>query len=404
MKIALFHNLPSGGAKRHTFEQVRELSLRGYEIHEFAPTTADDAYCSFKPYVKEQHFYPFEMLPLAPRKLPLITPYIHLVQGIKNMQRIRELNWTIAQDINSGGFDIALVKDCHITLNPYILQYLIIPTIFQCHHGLRHRIELNKSSYTKSPSIIGRFKKILFLPASALYKSKQFHDETINIRSATKVITNSIFSTRLIADSYQIKSEVVYPGIRSDVFRPLPVEKQYSVLCIGALVYSKGYRFLLESLAEIDEALRPSLIIAANEIDPEEEITVRTLATNYGVSIHIEQIKDDTRLVEAYNQAMIFVYAPIQEALGMAPLEAMACGIPVVAVGEGGIRETVIDGVTGYLVERDPQVFAERLAALLADGALRQQMGEAGIDVVCRDWTWTKAVDRLEEQFQAVVR
>jgi glycosyltransferase involved in cell wall biosynthesis len=83
----------------------------------------------------------------------------------------------------------------------------------------------------------------------------------------------------------------------------------------------------------------------------------------------------------------------------MAPLEAMACGTPVVAVGEGGVRETVLNNITGWVVQRDPHKFAKRLEALLEDDKTRLSMGQAGIDYVMSQWTWQRAVDRLEHEF-----
>jgi glycosyltransferase involved in cell wall biosynthesis len=174
------------------------------------------------------------------------------------------------------------------------------------------------------------------------------------------------------------------------------------VLCVGSIIYSKGYRFLISALACIDAGKRPKLFIAANSRDHEEEKVVRSMALRLGVELHIEEITDDERLVQVYNQAKVFVYAPMQEALGMAPLEAMACSTPVVAVAEGGVRETVLDGVTGLLVKRDVNAFVDRLETLLWNDKKRLHMGQAGVEYVRKNWTWSRAVDRLESEFELV--
>ena len=118
MRIAIYHNLPSGGAKRHTLEQVRELARRGHELVEFAPSIADLTYCSFKPYVREQRVFAFHPHQPLQRRLPLLTPYVHSVQGMATLQRLAQMNRIIAREIDDGGFDLALVKDCHISMNP----------------------------------------------------------------------------------------------------------------------------------------------------------------------------------------------------------------------------------------------------------------------------------------------
>jgi glycosyltransferase involved in cell wall biosynthesis len=127
-----------------------------------------------------------------------------------------------------------------------------------------------------------------------------------------------------LAEYYQVNSKVIYPGINTNLFKPLPVAKLDYVLGVGALIYSKGYRFLISALAHIDVSRRPKLFIAANSSRPKEEQVVREMAAKLGVALHVERIMDDHRLVQVYNQALAFVYAPLQEALGMAPLEAMA--------------------------------------------------------------------------------
>jgi glycosyltransferase involved in cell wall biosynthesis len=401
MRIALFHNLPSGGAKRHTYEQVRELVQRGHEIVEFAPTTADLDYCSFAPYVKEQRIFELRPVRQMQRRIPLLTPYVHTLQGIMTLRRTEQLNQTIAREIDADNFDLVFVKDCHIVMNPYALRYLSTPAVFQCHHGLRHRLELTTAN-SAHQSWSEQLKTLYYSSAQILYQNKFKADETRNIQSSTLVLTNSEFSRQLLSEHYQVNSHVIYPGINAELFKPQSVTKSDYVLCVGALIYSKGYRFLIAALAHIDARRRPKLFIAANSRHLTEEKIVKEMASKLGVELCIERITDDNRLAQVYNQAQAFVYAPMQEALGMAPLEAMACGTPVVAVEEGGVKETVLDDVTGWLVTRDPKLFAEKLEMLLSDTPIRQRMGQAGVEYVRRNWSWGKAVDKLEHQFKLV--
>src|SRR4030088_2526341 len=99
MRIALFHNLPSGGAKRHTFEQVRELARRGHQIVEFAPSTADLSFFSLAPHVLEQRVYPCP--PPATqlqRRIPFVTPYANALLATEALRRTEHVNRKIAQD------------------------------------------------------------------------------------------------------------------------------------------------------------------------------------------------------------------------------------------------------------------------------------------------------------------
>ena len=81
----------------------------------------------------------------------------------------------------------------------------------------------------------------------------------------------------------------------------------------------------------------------------------------------------------------------------------MACGVPVIAVKEGGHPETVIDGKTGYLIPRDTKVLAKKIDILLNDDSLRERMGEASREQVLKQWTWEESVKRMERTFEKII-
>jgi glycosyltransferase involved in cell wall biosynthesis len=87
----------------------------------------------------------------------------------------------------------------------------------------------------------------------------------------------------------------------------------------------------------------------------------------------------------------------------MTPLEAMACGVPVLGSRVGGIKTSVVDGETGYLVPpKDPKALAGRLLRLLSDGALRDRMGRAGRHRVEEHYTWKHIATLAAAAFSAV--
>jgi D-inositol-3-phosphate glycosyltransferase len=95
------------------------------------------------------------------------------------------------------------------------------------------------------------------------------------------------------------------------------------------------------------------------------------------------------------------VCAPWYEPFGIVPLEAMACGVPVVATSVGGMIDTVVDGGTGvHVPPRRPDLLAEALAALLADPARRAALGAAGVRRARERYTW----DRVAASTMAVYR
>ena len=100
----------------------------------------------------------------------------------------------------------------------------------------------------------------------------------------------------------------------------------------------------------------------------------------------------------------MFVTTPWYEPFGITPLEAMACGTPVIGASVGGIKHSVIDGVTGYLVPpKAPRVLAERIAYLQDNPVLARALGRAGIRRVRTRFTWERVASELAGVYAGVV-
>jgi D-inositol-3-phosphate glycosyltransferase len=106
-----------------------------------------------------------------------------------------------------------------------------------------------------------------------------------------------------------------------------------------------------------------------------------------------------------YSAADVFVTTPWYEPFGITPVEAMACGTPVVGADVGGIRFSVLDGETGYLVPpRDPDAVADRVARIVADPALHERLSRAAVIRAGRLFTWEKVAGSLETVYGEVLR
>jgi len=123
-------------------------------------------------------------------------------------------------------------------------------------------------------------------------------------------------------------------------------------------------------------------------------------------------VADRVRLVGAvpreempawYRSADLMVTAPWYEPFGLTPLEAMACGVPVVATAVGGLVDTVVDGVTGELVRpRDPAGLGNTVRRLLADPGRRLRLGAAAADRARTRYSWHRAAEQLTSVYGAV--
>ena len=172
---------------------------------------------------------------------------------------------------------------------------------------------------------------------------------------------------------------------------------------LGRLVRRKGADETVQALADVPGA---ELVVAGGGNDPATDPDVarlRRLAEAAGVGDRVRftgAVRRD-EVPELLRSADVVVCAPWYEPFGIVPLEAMACGRPVVASRVGGLQETVRCGRTGlHVPPRDPRALAAALRELTGDPDRAAALGAAGRDRVVAGYAW----DRIAEQVLAVYR
>jgi glycosyltransferase involved in cell wall biosynthesis len=401
MKIAVFHDLPAGGAKRALHELCRELARRGHRLDLFVPETADETFLPLGAAVRSTTVW---RVPGARRAAP-DRPAAWTVAAWALAGRAQR---ALAAVIDGGGYDVAFVHGSRYPQAPALLRHLTVPALFYCQEPNRLLFDAPVADADDLGSAAGgvraRVRGRPALRALALPIIHRRRAERANAARATTVVANSYFSREAILRAYGVNATVAHLGVDPQRFRPLEASRDPVLLSVGVLHPMKGFGFLVRSLALVDPAVRPRLLIVGARAKPGTADALHRLAARAGVTLAIREAVSDAELVRYYNGAMAVGYAPYLEPFGFVPLEAMACGTAVVAVREGGVRECVTDGVTGLLVDRDPAAWAEAVTRVMTDRRLRVRLGQEGRRDVETRWTWTRTVDALEPVLERTAR
>jgi glycosyltransferase involved in cell wall biosynthesis len=228
--------------------------------------------------------------------------------------------------------------------------------------------------------------------------SIQGREELNNAKSYDRMLVNSFFSREAMLRAYGISAKVCYLGADPGKFKDLGLQRENLVMGIGTLGPSKNVRLAVEGVGRVPKAIRPKLVWVANMVSPPYRDECIQLAHELDVEFEPKEMIPDDELVSLLNRASLMVYAPRLEPFGFAPLEANFCALPVVAVAEGGVRETVVDGLNGLLVDHDPELLGSAISKLLTDDNLRTKLAKQGYRTAHEKWGVTASVDRLEAE------
>jgi glycosyltransferase involved in cell wall biosynthesis len=153
------------------------------------------------------------------------------------------------------------------------------------------------------------------------------------------------------------------------------------------------------AIASIPSDERPHLHWIGNFADSWYQEYIVRLAEQHAVTLKLHVLVSDEDLQKAMSEAACFIYTPRLEPFGLTPLEANACGTAVVAIAEGGVRETIQHGVNGLLsLNNDPCQLGQMIAKFTSNLHYAAQMGMQARDHVVKHWKVADAVDRMEQQ------
>jgi glycosyltransferase involved in cell wall biosynthesis len=388
VRVAIYHNLPPGGALRVLHEFVRQ----SHHEHDFDLYTLDlgpfDAFAYARDRAEQHDLTPWVAnayrYGVAPAHLPRPAWTLSALAWLERAQR------RIAADIDARGYDAALVHSCHLTHSPGLLRHLRTPSLYYMNEPRRRTFEAGYQAPDRTTTALRR------AVAAGLERLLRRQDAASAV-AACRLATNSCYSAESIRRAYGRDAAVCYLGIDTGTFDIAPdTPPSHTVMSVGALDASKGHDLVVRALALLPPASRPALDLVYERCDPAFRTEVEALAAAAGVDLRLLFGIPDAELARMYTAASATVVAARLEPFGLVPLEAIACGTPVVATREAGYRETVVDGVNGYLVDRSPTAVAEGIAQVLA-GGLGRTPDELRRTVAQR-WGWQAAAKRQLEQ------
>ena len=403
MKIAVWYNLGGGGAKRALHQHVQGLVDAGHDVHVWCPSTARRDFLPLAELCPE-HVDPVDATAFrgASGRRGTVTVGVDPRRGLRELAR----HWDrVAAQVTGGGFDVLFANTCQYNAVPALAQRTGIP-------ALLYLQEPRRTSYEALPVLpwvgLPGFAAGRAAPARAVR-------ELVTLRSARalaraeiaaawtydRVLVNSVFSRESVVRAYGIDPLVCYLGVDTEAFTPSAQPPAGHLLGVGQVVPHKRLDLVVEALAQLP-APRPRLVWVGDRSDPAYAADLLARAAAAGVDLEIRVSAPDAELVDLMRSASAVVHAARLEPFGYTPVEAAACGVPAVVVAEGGMKETVVAGQTGWVAEPDARSLAAALSECLQDPPEGRRRGARGRELAVRDWTVTAAAQRLERHLVEV--
>ena len=399
MKIAVWHNLPSGGGKRALYDHVRGLIAQGHTVEFWCPPTADQKFLPLSSLIKEH------IVDLAwPRPFSL-TNKIGITREIKASLVAMDAHCQVcANEMSKGDFEILFANTCQFFRAPPIGRFATIPAILYLQEPYRWFYEaLPRLPWLPRPKRTASRFKWSTLKADILHFRTirngriEAAAEIENATAFSKILANSYFSRESILRAYGLDLTVCYLGIDAQRFIDTSLEREDFIVGLGSITPEKNIRLCIEAIGLMSQP-RPGLVWIGNMTNDNYLCEMRMLAESRNVQFIPSIGVTDDEVIATLNRAFAMVYAPRLEPFGLAPLEANACGTPVIAVAEAGVRETIVDRVTGVLVENNAAAVADAISRLRADPLWARQLGANGRINVEKKWGLPAAWLRLEKQ------
>ncbi len=390
LRVAVWHNLPSGGGKRALHSHVRGLAERGHHVEVWCPPTADRAFLPLAALV-EEHVLPLD---IAKPPLPLrVLRRAGLYSFVERRLRAMDAHSRAVAGAIGNDFDVLFANSCQLHTVTSLAQHVAVPSVLYLQ-------EPNRALYEALPALPWLRRS----PVARGAARRQARAELEGITAYDRVLVNSYFSRESILRAYGVEAAVCYLGVDTDLFVPASGPARDYVVGVGAFVAAKNIELVIEALAAVKPGPPPLVWTGDHATSDSYVAHLERLASDLAVPFTVLRRVGDEELVALIGGARLMVYCPRLEPFGLAPLEANACGVPVVAGAEGGVREAIADGVNGLLIEPHADALTAAIERLWSGPREAEELGTAGRANVLSSWREADAVARLEAHLASVSR
>lgn len=356
-KIAFFHELDKGGARRSSNEFSKLLGS-DFEIDLYlVDEKLDKNECS---YYHSIRFFKFK-----PKKWKGHNWKVRLYKDTIELFRLYLLHRKIAKEISDKKYDLVFSFPSKYTQAPFLLRFLRTPVIYYCQEPLRMVYE---DLFRVGPEVgIGKY----YYEKINRFVRKIIDRE--NIKKADLILSNSLYTSKNIYSAYKLKSYPVYMGVDVNFFKPSNKPKKYDVLYIGAYDKSENFDLLQTALKKLNY--------------PPQKIRL--------VIKEKEWISGNKAMRNLYQSAKVIICIGYKEPFGLIPIEALSCGLPVIALNDGGYKETVKNNKNGILIKQDATELSRAIEEIISDEKTYKRMSKEARNSALNSWSWLNSKEKL---------
>jgi glycosyltransferase involved in cell wall biosynthesis len=268
------------------------------------------------------------------------------------------------------------------------------PMIWYCYTPYRSAFDLYDWKMKRS----GLPQKLALACASAAFRQIEFGV----VPRIEHIFTNSLNCQGRIKRYLGRDAEVLYGGIDARAFKSREPEGYF--FYPSRITPEKDFEYAIEAFRIFSSRVKGWRLVIGGTLSrlPESRQYLEKLRAMCGDSISIETDMSEERKRDLYSRCHAVLYSPVDEDFGLVPLEGMASSRPCIAKNEGGPRETIVEGVDGFLVN-SPQEMAERMEFLSRNPEVSIAMGKAGRKKVEERFTWERFLKRFGEKANEVI-